>query len=55
MYLILLYIPFLGRVICLKKEKRQEKKEEKKKRKPENKMCSEKIFCNFGLRGNRPF
>lgn len=46
MYLILLYIPFLGRVICLKKEKekRKEKTEKKKQIKDKNKkqMCSEK-------------
>lgn len=31
MYLILLYIPFLGRVICLKKEKEKKKKQKKEK------------------------
>lgn len=43
MYLILLYIPFLGRVICLKKEKKK-KNRKKKKMKDKNKkqMCSEK-------------
>lgn len=43
MYLILLYIPFLGRVICLKKkEKRKEKTEKIWKRKTKNKCVVKK-------------
>lgn len=40
MYLILLYIPFLGHVICLKKKKR--KKKEKKKQKKKKKIKDKK-------------
>lgn len=49
MYLILLYIPFLGCVICLKKKKdklkkkrKKQKKKEKIKDKNKKQMCSEK-------------
>lgn len=41
MYLILLYIPFLGHVICLKKEKeKKEKKKQKKKKKIKDKKTN---------------